>query len=207
MKIKFEIEVDQRKLNSAAIAFIEVYKPAVWLQHPDDKMDIKHLKEQNKYFFVRDTTLRYRNNRKRINYWFFHTHKEANEFKRNYKINDSLNDKCIGLALGFPPGAVEGFCELDCRHRTDHMNDELYNTRVGVGYGGITFMSYERCILEDIKWLLENRPFPKQTNDNIRITFYREGVDINLNAVANQPVSIKKLLNEVKGNLNKIYIC
>jgi hypothetical protein len=87
------------------------------------------------------------------------------------------------------------------------MNDELYNTRVGVGYGGITFMSYERCILDDLNWLLENRPFPKRSNDNIRITFYRDSVNVELNAVANQPTTIKKLLNDVEYNLNKIYIC
>jgi hypothetical protein len=199
--------MDHLKLDSATIAFIEGYKPAVWLQRPYDNNDINHLNKQRQYFFVKDSTLCYRDNRKIVNYWFFHTKKEANEFKRNYKINDSLNDKCIGLALGFPPGAVDGFCELDCRHRTAHMNDELYNTRVGVGYGGITFMSYERCILDDLNWLLENRPFPKRSNDNIRITFYRDSVNVELNAVANQPTTIKKLLNDVEYNLNKIYIC
>lgn len=96
---------------------------------------------------------------KHISYLFFRTKELKDEYMEvahETLMNCKPDHQFMGKMFGYPPACVDKF-----PNRDNEPNNILMN------YCGLYFASYPSTIIEDIKWLLENKPHPKGENVQI----------------------------------------
>ena len=148
---------NQRQLQSDI--FKMGYKPSIWLQYPTDKTQIeelKYLKYSHKIFlsFIENGITGQK--RHIVNYWFFQNKEMKNKFK-SLRIHEKIfkkeiNHYNIGELLGFPPKAIDLF------QNEEYKKD--FSNKIGVNYCGISFMSYNDSLIDDLIWLNDNVKVP-----------------------------------------------
>ncbi|AEO93370.1 gp108 [Bacillus phage G] len=110
-----------------------------------------------------------------VSYFFFRYKEDKMLFMKEYykKLSKTdgireIHDK-IGLLFGYPPKAVQKF------HSRDYTSNIYFN------FCGMVFSSYPETIIEDVKWLLLNKPLIEGEVIEIEkgvITLKRESVTI-----------------------------
>jgi hypothetical protein len=119
-----------------------------------------------------------------IDYWFFQNRNIKNKFRRNKLDKDikvgERNHKELGEILGFPPKAIKNFTDI-------YNNIELQTSKIGVNYGGMTFMSYEDSIIDDLLWL--KRKYKLKNKKDVRFTYYNPETSNELKLRINEVVN------------------
>ncbi len=127
-------------MNADTRAFLSGYKPSVGLIRAFDQEDFELLESKGFPSHPLNETMTL----------FFQDEFTKGWFESNCDFS-IYDHNFVGLTLGFPPEA--------CKHFTNKTPGILLE-RISCKYGGIRFMSYERCIIGDLTWLRDVRPLP-----------------------------------------------
>lgn len=71
----------------------------------------------------------------------------------------------FGIALGYPPNACQYF-------QNKHLNLHDSIDSVSVHYHGIQFVTSIKTLIQDVEWLEQTYPIPKEIQSNFMISYY-----------------------------------